>query len=299
MKIVGVAALIVTVSASSGSASEKSSGSLAPYHIGLVTSLTGPEASVLIPSLKGAQACIDLQNAQGGVNGHKLVLDSADDAGSATQALTAAQDLVENKNDLIVATTSYFTSGMSSYLHSVGEPVVGANWDGPEWSTKPNTNMFGTWGPFSPDFPPATTYPNLFKQLHASKLACVGDDIPAGHAYCASEAAAAASIGLKTVYTNTSLAVTESDFTSVALGIKNLGATGILLGMGPTQDIPMAVALEQAGVHVPAELLSAGYDSDTLNNPTDVQSARGDLCVLLHASRAPHPGYCCTTSGAP
>src|ERR1700722_2906833 len=110
--------------ASGCGSSSKSSGagttvpaSQPPIKIGLLTSLTGPLGPTLGPSEQGAQARIDLQNAEGGVNGRKLQLVVADDASSVTQDLTAAQDLVQNKGVFgVLCTTAYF-AGATQYLH--------------------------------------------------------------------------------------------------------------------------------------------------------------------------------------
>ncbi|HUZ09204.1 MAG TPA: ABC transporter substrate-binding protein, partial [Acidimicrobiales bacterium] len=65
--------------------------------IGYVTDLTGVASSTFADGAGGAQARIDLQNAQGGVNGHKLKLVVEDDQSSPTVNKTASQDLVQNK----------------------------------------------------------------------------------------------------------------------------------------------------------------------------------------------------------
>ena len=294
--IVAVGAVALVVSAcgsssttSSGSASSTSTvlstgGSAAPpvtsgspYHVGFITSLTGPVAPDLAISLKAAQARIDLQNAEGGVNGHKIVLDSGDDGGSTTQVVTAAQNLVENDHDLVVGTTSYFTAAISGYLHSVGEPVVGANYDGPEWGTQPNTNMFGNWGPMNPHYPATTTYAEEFKQLGATKLACVANNVPGGIGSCKISQIGGNAVGISTVYTNDSLSLAQSSFSDVVLGIKSSGANGIFLSLAASQAVPIMVALSQAGVHVPALILTTGYGQDLLTSPTDVQAGQGAI----------------------
>jgi branched-chain amino acid transport system substrate-binding protein len=272
-------ALAATACSSSGSSATGATGGsgAAPYKIGFITSLSGPYASTLDVSLKAAQARVDLQNAQGGVNGHKIELIAADDGGSPTTALTAAQELVESKGVLAVAPVSYVTSAMANYLHSAGVAVVGANIDGPEWGTQPNTNMFGTMGYMSPDYPANTTIALLFKKMGATQVACVGNNNPSGASACEGLKTAAKAVGVNLVYTNVSLSLTSTDFTDLALALKNSHATGMMLNLASSQALPLMVSLYQAGVRIPAEVLAEGYGTELLSSPSYVQAGQGVL----------------------
>ncbi|HSZ99785.1 MAG TPA: ABC transporter substrate-binding protein [Streptosporangiaceae bacterium] len=275
-------ALALTATACSSSSGSSATGGgasagAAPYKIGFITSLSGPYASTLDVSLKAAQARVDLQNAQGGVNGHKIQLIAADDGGSPTTALTAAQELVESKGVLAVAPVSYVTSAMANYLHSAGVAVVGANIDGPEWGTQPNTNMFGTMGYMSPDYPANTTIALLFKKMGATNVACVGNNNPSGASACEGLKTAAKAVGVNLVYTNVSLSLTSTDFTSLALALKNSHATGMMLNLASSQALPLMVSLYQAGVKIPAEILAEGYGTQLLTSSSYVQAGQGVL----------------------
>ncbi|HWF16341.1 MAG TPA: ABC transporter substrate-binding protein, partial [Acidimicrobiales bacterium] len=72
-----------------GTAGAAASG--APITIAMITSLTGPGSSEFSEAPVGFKARIALQNAEGGVNGHKLVGLVLDDQTSPTAIATAVQ----------------------------------------------------------------------------------------------------------------------------------------------------------------------------------------------------------------
>lgn len=253
----------------------------APYKIGFLSSETGAYATALAGSLKGAQARIDLQNAEGGVNGHKLDLISVDDASSPTEIVTAVQNAVQNQGINILATTSYLTSVVAPYLHSQGMPVVGANYDGPEWGQQPNTNMFGNWGPMNPNDPTYTTYGKYFKMLGAKKLACVANNIPNGIADCNSTLNGSVYLGgMKKVYEDTTASLSQTTFTSIALGLKNSGATGVALQYGPQQNAALLLAMAKDSFKPKVLLMTASYGQTILSDPSLLQAVHETGAII-------------------
>src|ERR1700677_2873040 len=70
-----------TTSGSKGTSTSGTKGSSgSPITIGFYGDLTGVSSSTFADGPAGAMARVDLQNAQGGVDGHKLKLDVEDDA---------------------------------------------------------------------------------------------------------------------------------------------------------------------------------------------------------------------------
>src|SRR5258708_33090210 len=79
--VIAAGALVTGVSASSAGGASSSS-----IQVGAISSLTGPIAADFDGFGPGLQAYFDMVNAQGGVNGHKLILAAnLDDGGSPTQ----------------------------------------------------------------------------------------------------------------------------------------------------------------------------------------------------------------------
>ena len=77
----------------------------APIKIALITDLTGPGGPIYSTSPSAFDARIDLQNAEGGVNGHKLVPLVIDDQTSPTAVMTAVQDALSRGALGIVSTS--------------------------------------------------------------------------------------------------------------------------------------------------------------------------------------------------
>jgi branched-chain amino acid transport system substrate-binding protein len=93
--------------------------------LALVTSLTGPSAPETANSPAGFLARIDLQNAEGGVDGHRLVPLVLDDQTSTTQVATAVQNALSKGAFGIVSATPLFFLA-AKYPQEQGVPVTGS-----------------------------------------------------------------------------------------------------------------------------------------------------------------------------
>ena len=90
----------------------------------------------------GFDARIALQNAEGGVDGHKIEAIVLDDQTSpSTEIVTAVQDAFSKGAIGIVSDSPLFFLA-AKYPTKQGVPVTGGFFDGPEWGTQPFTNMF-------------------------------------------------------------------------------------------------------------------------------------------------------------
>src|ERR1700722_11191574 len=106
LALVTIGGVIGTVGTVGASAPAGASGS--PITIGLICSCTGPAG----PEYQGTQgalmARIDVQNAEGGVNGHKIKVLFEDDGTSPAQDPTAVQDEISKGVLGIVAGSAVF-----------------------------------------------------------------------------------------------------------------------------------------------------------------------------------------------
>ena len=145
--IVGVAGTEGATAAGAAAAS----GS--PLTIVMITSLTGEGASEFSTSPAGFDARIALQNAEGGVHGHKISGVILDDQTSPTEIVTAVQDALSKGAVGIVSESPLFFLA-AKYPNQAGMPVTGGFFDGPEWGTQPYTNMFAAdAGSVDPEVP--------------------------------------------------------------------------------------------------------------------------------------------------
>ncbi len=157
-RIIGV--LSVVAMACGFIAPANASATESPIVIGMIADLTGNSASTFADGPAAAQARIDLQNAQGGVNGHQLKLVVVDDQSSTTEVVTAAQDLVSTKGAFaIIADTPWLGESVAAaYTHAQGVPVVSDVPDGQPFTEQPYTNLFSNQGIGSPAVYNGLTY---------------------------------------------------------------------------------------------------------------------------------------------
>ena len=142
--------------------------SATPITIAYITSVTGEGASEDGTSPGAFKARIDLQNAEGGVNGHKIVPLVIDDQTSPTAIATAVQE-ADSKALAIVSQSPLFFLA-AKYPQQAGVPVTGSYSDGPEWGEQPYTNMFAAdVGSLNPKYP-VTTLAGNFLKAHGAKV---------------------------------------------------------------------------------------------------------------------------------
>ena len=260
----GLVAGLCTTPASAVTVTGKS-----PIVIGYVTDLTGVASSTFADGAGGARARIDLQNAQGGVNGHKLKLVVEDDQSSPTQNKVASQDLVQNKGAFGVIQFSAFTFGGAPYLQQQGVPVTGAAFDGPEWAQQPNSNMF-SYAPLvdaniGGKYYGATTTGRVFKALGATKVAGLAYGISASSQQSIRVVYAGGSVAQ--CYKNFSVPFGGVDFTADVLQIKTAGCNGVVGSFVDSSDIALAQAVKNAGIKA-KQMYFTGYDQQVLDSPT-------------------------------
>jgi branched-chain amino acid transport system substrate-binding protein len=293
-KAAAVAAVMLVVAGACGSSSKSSgaaSGSaptgnpasapgVTPNNItiGFISSVVGVAGPLFVNYPKGAQARIDQQNAQGGINGRKLQMVTADDGGSITQDLTAAQSLANRNVFGVIPGTPFFFAGYR-YLQEQGIPVVGSGTDGNEWNQQPNTNMFSTLGPNVPDFQKQAMnsgLATLFKMGRATNVAALGYGVSPSSSEGAKGTAEAVKVeGLKAGYINTSIPFGSVNVTPVVLGMKQAGVDAAWLGMDNNTNFAIISTAKQNGLDLKVPLSETGYGQSVLDDPTVRQATQG------------------------
>ena len=251
--------------------------------IGFISSTTGIAAPEFLGYPKGAQARFDLQNAEGGVNGRKINMVVANDAGSITQDLTAAQELASRDSFAIIPGTPFFF-GAYRYLVQQDIPVVGSGFDGPEWGQQPNTNLFSTTDPFDAHLPQYTGLANFVKQHGGSNLACLGYGIsPSSSSAAKGCHLSAMHEGLRSGYLNTSIPFGSVDMGSVALGMTSAGSDSVYLAMDNNTNFAVIAAAKQAGINLKVVVAATGYGQTLLDDPSAVSTGQGAYFVTAGA----------------
>src|SRR3954454_762609 len=229
--------------------------------LGFIWPGTGVASPSAEDSAKACQARVDAQNAKGGVNGRKIQLEAVDDMSSAAN-LTAAQDLVQNRQVFAVVNNSPFAFVSYRYLQGAGIPLIGGGSDGTYYGAKGNENIISALGNTAPVTGLTYDYDtNLAKQLGATRIASVAYGLapPSLAAARGVQQYAAPASGLEPVYLNTSIDFGSTDVGPVVQGIKNSGADAVFLPLTGNTDLLIAQALQQNGVPMKAVLMEGGY----------------------------------------
>ena len=251
----------------------------APITIAYITSLTGPGAPEDSSSPAGFEARLDLQNAEGGVDGHKLVPLVLDDQTSPSQIATVVQE-ADSKAFAVVSQSALFFLA-AKYPNQAGVPVTGSYDDGPEWGTQPYTNMFASdEGSVNPKYPVNTQIGDFLKSHGGTVVGTYGYGISPSSARAATQSADSFKhAGGKVGVIDTSIPFGSVAFTSVALTAKQDGINAIVPGMDSNSNYALATALKQAGVKFKA-LFATGYQSNLIHSPA-WGAVQGDYFLSL------------------
>jgi branched-chain amino acid transport system substrate-binding protein len=247
-----------------------------PITIAYVTDLTGEGASENGTSPSAFVARIDLQNAQGGVNGRKLVPLVIDDQTSPSQIATAVQEADSKAFGIVSQSPLFFLA--AKYPHQAGTPVTGTYDDGPEWGTMPYTNMFASdEGSVDPKYPVNTQIGDILKQHGATVVGTYGYSISPSSSRAAIQTAQSFQhAGGKVGVLDTTVPFGSVDFTAAALVAKQHGVDAIVPAMDGNSNYALATALKQAGVKLKVALFAAGYAPDVIHSAA-WSTLQGDL----------------------
>ena len=276
--LVAIAGLPFVVS---GAAATTVTASPAPITIAYITDLTGEGAAENSASPAGFEARIDMQNAQGGVNGHKLVPLVIDDQTSPSEITTAVQDADSKAFGIVAQSPVFFLA--AKYPQEAGMPVTGAYTDGPEWGTQPYTNMFASdEGSVDPKYPANTTIDSILKAHGGTVLGAYGYGIsPTSTRAAEGDAEAATHLGLKVGVLNTTVPFGSVAFTTDALVAKQDHVNALVPSLDNNSNYALAEAMKQAGVKLKAVVFATGYEPDVIDSPA-WSAVQGDYFDALY-----------------
>jgi len=264
--------------------------SAAPITIAYITSVTGPGASEDASSPAAFEARLDLQNAEGGVNGHKLVPLVIDDQTNPSEIATAVQSADSKAFGIVSQSPLFFLA--AKYPQQQGVPVTGSYSDGPEWGEQPYTNMFAADnGSVDPKYPVNTQLGNIIKHFGGTVLGAYGYGIsPSSSRAAIATGQSFHHAGGKVGVVDTSIPFGSVDFTSIALTAKQDGVNALAPEMDDNSNYALAEALEQAGVKLKAPLFATGYEPSVINSPAWSAIQGGYFLSLFRPWLLPNAG---------
>jgi len=281
-----ILALALTVagggsSSASPTSPNSSSPTGAPLTIAYISSITGEGGPEFGTSPAGFEARIDMQNAEGGVNGHKLVPLVIDDQTSPSEIATAVQSAISKGAIGIVSQSPLFFLA-AKYPQEANVPVTGSYDDGPEWGTQPYTNMFASDnGSVNPAYPVNTQLGDILKSHGGTVIGTYGYSISPSSSRAAIGTAdsfkhAGGSIGVL----DTTVPFGSVDFTSAALIAKQKGINTMVPALDNNSNFALATALKQEGVKLKAVLFPTGYGPEVVHSSA-WSALQGDYFLSL------------------
>ena len=265
--------------------------SKAPITLALITSLTGEAGPQFADAPQGFLARIAQQNAQGGVNGHKIVPLVIDDQTSPTAVVTAVQDAISKGAFGIVSASPLFFEA-AKYPQEQGIPVTGGSFDGPEWGQQPYTNMFASdTGSVDPKYPVNTGIGVFLKAHGGTTIGTYGYSISPSSARSATGTAQSFQhAGGKVGLVDTSVPFGSVDFTTESLVAKQKHVDTVYAGMDNNSNYALATALHDAGVTVKALVFPTGFEADVVHS-TVWQSVQGGFFLsTFRPAQLPNAG---------
>jgi len=254
-----------TTAGSTGTSGGSSSGGNgAPIKIALIASLTGADAAQNGDSAVGFTSRIAAQNAKGGVNGHHIDGIVIDDQTSPSQVVIAVQQAISDGVTGIVSNSPLMFAA-AKYAQQAGIPVTGGAFDGTEWGSQPNTNMFpADTENTNPASPWSKSYGDFFKAHGGTVVGTYGYGIsPSSKNATYASAKSSLAAGLKVGVMDVSVQFGTESFGSEALAGKSAGINALTSQMDVNSDIALLAALKQNGVNPKVVSFATGYQ-DTL-----------------------------------
>jgi len=253
--------------------------------IGMVTPLTGNVATYGQSHLKGYTMAIDEINAQGGVNGKKLVLLTYDDGGVPANAATGAQKFADQK-DIILITGSCTSSSTLAMVPITAKAKI------PHMVVSSSAKSLDGASPY---FSRMSTLDAVVGQnmidviadkLKAKKIVIVYANTDSGKTLAAS-CEAEAKVKNLVVLASISYLETDQDFSAIVTKIQSLKAEAIALCGYYTDSALLMKQARQAGLN------AIGVGSTSVFSPKYIEiggaAAEGTivLCPFLAVSTKP------------
>jgi branched-chain amino acid transport system substrate-binding protein len=284
--MIGAGSAVVLPGGPAASATAK-----APITLALITSLTGPAGPQFTDAPLGFRARIALQNAQGGVNGQKIIPLVIDDQTSPTAVATAVQNAISKGAFGIVSASPLFFLA-AKYPNQQGMPVTGGSFDGPEWGQKPYTNMFASdTGSVDPKYPVSTAIGTFLKSHGGTVVASYGYSVsPSSTRSARGTNKSFQHAGGKVGVLDVSIPFGGVDFTTEALYAKQKSVDAVYAGMDNNSNFALAKSLQNAGVKVKSLVFPTGFQPDVIGSPA-WQSVQNDYFFSgFHPAQLPNAG---------
>ena len=204
--------------------------------VGNVSIISGPVPGLFEGAPTGVKAYFDMINAQGGVDGRKLLVDSKDDAFSGQQNQTETQEAINSDFALVGSFSLFDGYGCADLASDTAVPDVSVTLDA---GTNALPNDFSA----QPLSGQETLGPVQYYKQHYPKDTTVGaivSDVASAKTQMAQQFAGMKSVGYKIAYVD-DVNPLQSDFTTDVINMKNAGVNAVDLTGVDWQDAAIFV----------------------------------------------------------
>ncbi len=267
--VLAVVALVLVVAGCGNAASKSSAGGTgAPgvtadsITVGSIANVTGILSSDFAPSVDGVKAYFDMVNAQGGVDGRKILFprsNQKDDQGSPTTDLSVAQQLVEQDHVFAVVGVATPFFGGASYLARQGVPTFGYQVSS-DWSDGPS--LFGAYGSYLDYSTGVMSDAYAIQQLGGGPVGVIAYGVQQSAAACQTAINGFGGYGITVGFQDLAFGF-GGDPSGDVLQMKQHHVSVVLTCLDVSGNVSFARALAQNGLDVPQIWLN-GYDRSTL-----------------------------------
>jgi ABC-type branched-subunit amino acid transport system substrate-binding protein len=234
-------------------------------------------------ALVGTQAYAAYVNSTGGINGRKIVVNSADDGYSGTGNKTATQNAVSTDAALVGGFSTFDSFGGQVLAQNPGVPNVTQVLD-PATNKLPNTfsavPLEGGW-----ELGPLEYFKGVFGHADVQKVGTVIADLPSTLADWAGEKYAMQKAGYTIIY-DQEYADTQTDFTQNVIAMKNAGVKVLFIDQMPEAYASALLKdLVQQNYHPTVVLGAATYSHNLITaagGPAAVNGAYLDQNASLY-----------------
>ncbi|MGH9044129.1 MAG: ABC transporter substrate-binding protein [Acidimicrobiales bacterium] len=227
--------------------------------VGAVATLSGGLAADFAPIVPGVRAYLDMVNADGGVNGRKIVLTKALDDGTVNNA-QVTRTLVEQDHVFAVVgvATAFFSA--RNFLVQTHTPTFGYATDN-NWT--PADDLFAAYGSVIDYKTTEPFFPYVAKRVHAKVAAVIAYNVPQSQDECNDAISALNDYGVKVGYSDTSV-VYGSSLSSDVVHMKQAGVDFVVSCMDVPGNIELSRGMQENGLTGAKQLWLDGYDLPTL-----------------------------------
>ncbi|HYA69554.1 MAG TPA: ABC transporter substrate-binding protein [Acidimicrobiales bacterium] len=199
--------------------------------VGNVSVVTGPIPGLFEGAPIGVKAYFDMINAEGGVDGRKLLVDSKDDAFSGQLNTTETQEAINSDFALVGSFSLFDGYGCAALASDTAVPDVSVTLD-------PGTNALPNDFSVQPLSGEESLGPDEYYKKHYPKDMTVGaivSDVASAKTQMAQQFAGMKSLGYKIAYVDY-VSPLQADFTTDVIDMRNAGVNAVSLTGVDWQD---------------------------------------------------------------